>query len=178
MQFSVILSLTLGLAASTLANPLSDKYSTQVKRNVTEQIQIWQNAIDTVNTFVDTVLLVTDPAEVSRMAATAFAAAQNEQTSNAILSGEITLDASGEAASKALIPQFGVIGPAINETIYQPQNVQKNVDTINKQRCAPPRGEDAISREGCVQEAAASAVGILILPPKTPIACYFPAPTN
>lgn len=45
-------------------------------------------------------------------------------------------------------------------------------------RCAPLRGEGAISLEGDVQQAAASAVGITVPPPQTPVACYVPAPTS
>ena len=38
-------------------------------------------------------------------------------------------------------------------------------------RCPPPQGNDAISQEGAVQAAAASAVGITVPPPATPAAC-------
>lgn len=68
------------------------------------------------------------------MAKIAFAAAQEESTSNTVLLSEVKLDAKGEAASKALVPGFNVIGPAINDTIYQPQNVKRNVDIVNEQR--------------------------------------------
>ncbi|KUJ18912.1 uncharacterized protein LY89DRAFT_732451 [Mollisia scopiformis] len=182
MQYLKTLIIPLGLAASTLAKPFpisSDGYSASVKKNVTEQIAIWQSAIDTVNNFVDTVLIfANDSTEVSKMAVVAFAAAQEESSSNTILSDEVQIDASGEAASKALVPGFNIIGPAINDTIYQPQNVKKNVDTVNEERCAPPRGKGAISLEGDVQQAAASAVGIIVPPPQTPVACYLPAATG
>jgi hypothetical protein len=38
-------------------------------------------------------------------------------------------------------------------------------------RCPPPQGAGAISEEGDVQQAAASAVGITVPPPQTPTAC-------
>jgi hypothetical protein len=138
MQISKTLFVATALVASALANPMPSstaQYSAATKQNVTEQIALWQAAIDTVNNFVDTVLLfASDPSEVSNMAKVAFAAAQEESSSNTILSSEVKLDAKGEAASKELVPGFNVIGPAINNTIYQPQNVKKNVDTVNGER--------------------------------------------
>jgi hypothetical protein len=133
------LSLALCLAASAGATPTptpaSSDYSAQVKHNVTVTIAQWQSDINTVNTFVDTVLsFKNDPSEVSRLATIAFRAAQNEGTSNTILSSEVKLDASGKAASEALLPKFNIIGPAINDTIYKPQDVQKNVNKVNAER--------------------------------------------
>jgi hypothetical protein len=108
--------------------------SAQVKANVSAQIDKWLCDIKSVNTFVDIVGSVTDPAVISSMAATAFVAAQNEGVSNTVLQQDVTLDASGLAAAQALIGQFNIIGPAINDTIFNPGNVQKNLDAINGAR--------------------------------------------
>ncbi|KAH8750987.1 hypothetical protein BGZ57DRAFT_834207 [Hyaloscypha finlandica] len=192
MQFSTILPIVFCLAASTFANPTPKKQhcgagpgaatgvvSAQVKANVSAQIDKWLGDIKSVNTFVDTVGSVTDPAVISSMAATAFVAAQNEGVSNTVLQQDVTLDASGLAAAQALIGQFNIIGPAINDTIFNPDNLQKNLDAINGARCPPPQGKDAISQEGAVQAAAALAVGITVPPPQTPAACTnVPAATN
>ena len=43
--------------------------------------------------------------------------------------------------------------------------------TVFTSRCPPPQGAGAISQEGDVQAAAASAVGITVSPPQTPTAC-------
>jgi hypothetical protein len=153
MQFSTILPIVFCLAASTLANPMAlpkknhcgdgagagpgaatGVVSAQVKANVSAQIDKWLGDIKSVNTFVDTVGSVTDPAVISSMAATAFVAAQNEGVSNTVLQQDVTLDASGLAAAQALIGQFNIIGPAINDTIFNPGNVQKNLDAINGAR--------------------------------------------
>ncbi|KAF8848923.1 hypothetical protein BDZ45DRAFT_680901 [Acephala macrosclerotiorum] len=186
MQFSTILPIAFSLVASTLANPMAlaenhhgragagastNVVSPQVKANVSAQIDKWLSDIESVNTFVDTVGSVTDPAIVSSMAATAFVAAQNEGASNTILQQDVTLDASGQAAAQALIGKFNIIGPAINDTIFNPGNLQKNLDAINGARCPPPQGAGAICEEGDVQAAAASAVGITVPPPQTPTAC-------
>lgn len=134
MHFTTLLPLV-SLAASTLATPLESRdYSPATKANVTAQIFEWLSDIDRVNFFVDTVLLYNDPKIISAMAAAALPAAMNEGTSNTIISKEVVLDASGEAASKALPPKFDVIGPAINDTIYQPENVRRNVAAVNGQR--------------------------------------------
>ena len=108
--------------------------SAEVKANVTAQISKWLGDIETVNNFVDTVGSITDPAVISSMAATAFVAAQNEGASNTILQQDVTLDASGQAAAEALVGQFNIIGPAINDTISNPGNLQKNLDAINGAR--------------------------------------------
>lgn len=68
------------------------------------------------------------------MAATAFAAAQNEGASNAVLQQDVKLDASGRAAAQALIGKFNIIGPAINDTITNPGSLQKNLHAINSAR--------------------------------------------
>jgi len=187
MQFSTILPIAFFLAASPLANPMAfpgQKHHdaagagaaagvvcAQVKANVSAQIDKWLSDIESVNTFVDTIGSVTDPAVISSMAATAFVAAQDEGASNTILQQDVTLDASGKAAAQALVGQFNIIGPAINDTIFNPGNLQKNLDAINGARCPPPQGAGAISQEGDVQAAAASAVGITVRPPQTPTAC-------
>jgi hypothetical protein len=189
MQFSTILPLAFCLAVSTLANPIAmpkKQYggsravagaaaptgvSPQVKAKVTTQINKWLSDIESVNTFVDTVGKVTDPATISSLAAKAFVAAQDEGASNTILQQDVTLDASGKAAAQALVGQFNIIGPAINDTVSNPANLQKNLNAINGARCPPPKGAGAISEEGDVQAAAALAVGITVSPPQTPTAC-------
>jgi hypothetical protein len=203
MLFSKIIPIAFTLVASTLANPMAvpgnrhsgagasaQVVSPQVKANVSAQIDKWLSDIKSVNTFVDTVGSVTNAATISSMAATAFVAAQNEGASNTILQQDVTLDASGRAAAQALLGQFNIIGPAINDTIFNPGNVQKNLDAINgarycyltqletyslltalPSRCPPPQGSGAISQEGDVQAAAALAVGITVSPPQTPTAC-------
>ena len=153
MQFSTILPIAFSLVASTLANPMAlpenrhggprtgagagaaaKVVSPQVKANVSAQIDKWLSDIESVNNFVDTVGSVTNPAIISSMAATAFVAAQNEGASNTILQQDVTLDASGQAAAQALVGQFNIIGPAINDTISNPGNLQKNLDAINGAR--------------------------------------------
>ncbi|TVY17531.1 hypothetical protein LARI1_G006551 [Lachnellula arida] len=175
MQFSTILPVVFFLVASTLATPFPlprhANVSAQVKANVSAQIDKWLSDIESVNIFVDTVGSVKDTAKISSMAATAFVAAQNEGASNTILQLDVTLDASGQAAAQELVGQFNIIGPAINDTISNPGNLQKNLDAINGARCPPPQGADAISQEGDVQAAAAAAVGINVSPPQTPCAC-------
>ena len=148
MQFFTILPIAFSLVASTLANPMAlpghrhsgagagavKAVSPQVKANVSAQIDKWLSDIESVNTFVDTVGSVTDPATISSMAATAFVAAQDEGASNTILQQDVTLDACGQAAAQALVGQFNIIGPAINDTISNPGNLQKNLDAINGAR--------------------------------------------
>ncbi|KIM93946.1 hypothetical protein OIDMADRAFT_149611 [Oidiodendron maius Zn] len=113
--------------------------------------------------FGDTVSSITNPKIISSMAATAFGAAQNEGASNAVLQQDVKLDASGQAAAQALIGKFNMIGPAINDTITSPGNLQKNLHAINSM--------GLISEEGEVQAAAASAVSITVPHPRTPPAC-------
>lgn len=138
MHFSTIVPTALCLATSTLASPFASsgkhEYSPTVKANVTATIYEWLSDIERVNFFVDTVTKETDFKIISSMAAAALPAAMNEGTSNSILLSEVALDASGEAASKALPASFSIIGPAINDTIYQPQNVKKKVAAVNGQR--------------------------------------------
>jgi hypothetical protein len=138
MHFSTILPAALCLAASASAVALpenqSQEYSLEVKKNVTITIAEWLADIDVVNKFVDTVGNTTDPKLISVMAAVAYPAAMGEGTSNTIISEEVTLDATGEAASKALPAKFNIIGPAINDTIFHPENVKKNVAAVNGQR--------------------------------------------
>jgi hypothetical protein len=134
---------------STLANPMTlpenrhsgagagtaaEVVSAQVKANVSAQIDKWLSDIKSVNNFVDTIGSITNPATISSMAATAFVAAQNEGASNTILQQDVTLDASGQAAAQALVGKFNIIGPAINDTISNPGNLQKNLDAINGAR--------------------------------------------
>jgi hypothetical protein len=149
MQFSTLLPIAFSLVASTLANPMAlpenchggagagaaaKAVSPQVKANVSAQIDKWLSDIESVNNFVDTVGSVANPAIISSMAATAFVAAQNEGASNTILQQDVTLDASGRAAAQALVGKFNIIGPAINDTISNPGNLQKNLDAINGAR--------------------------------------------
>jgi hypothetical protein len=140
MQFSTILPIAFSLVAFTLANPVAlpenrrGVVSAQLKASVLAQINEWLSDIKSVNTFVDTVGSVTNPATISSMAATAFVAAQNEGASNTILQQDVTLDACGKAAAEALVGKFNIIGPAINDTIFNPGNVQKNLAAINGAR--------------------------------------------
>jgi hypothetical protein len=140
MHFSSILPAALCLAASANAVALPETqgqgYSLEVKKNVTIIIYEWLADIAAVNKFVDTVGFTTDPKLISVMAAAAYPAAKNEGASNTIISSEVTLDATGEAASKALPAKFNIIGPAINDTIFHPENVKKNVAAVNAQRYA------------------------------------------
>lgn len=84
---------------------------------------------------MDNVLKEKDAKIVSSMAATAFKAAQVEGDSNTALQADVKdLDASGKQAGQDLLAQFNIIGPAINDTISNPQNVVKNVGAINGAR--------------------------------------------
>jgi len=179
MHFSTLLPLC--LAASTLANPVANAdpkkngkaaaVPEDVKANVTGQINQWLKDISTVNNFVDSVGLSNDETVIKAMAGVAFKAAQDEGVSNTVLSQAVTLDAKGKAASQALLAQFNIIGPAINDTITNPQNFKKNVDAINGARCPPPQGNGAIGLEGDVQASAAKAAGVSVSPPELPKAC-------
>ena len=108
--------------------------SPQLKANVSAQIDKWLRDIESVNNFIDTISSITNPVVISSMAATAFIAAQNEGASNTILQQDVKLDASGQAAAQALIGKFSIIGPAFNDTISNPGNLQKNLDAINGAR--------------------------------------------
>ncbi|TVY60805.1 hypothetical protein LSUE1_G010219, partial [Lachnellula suecica] len=148
---------------------LASSYTPETRANVTLTIYEWLADIAAVNYFVDHAPSSSDPSALARAA---FPAAQNEATSNTILSERVKLDAKGEAASLALPAGFAIIGPAINDTIYHPENVRKNVAAVNGQRCPPPTGQGGISKEGDVQQAAATAIGIVVPTPATPTACF------
>ena len=147
MQFSTILLIAFCPVASVLsgamelpkkyhggagARPATKTKSPQVKANVSAQIDKWLRDIESVSSFVDTFSSIANPKIISSMAATAFAAAQNEGASNAVLQQDVKLDASGRAAAQGMC---------------------------------------AISEEGEVQAAAASAVSITVPHRRTPPAC-------
>lgn len=151
MWFSTVFTIIFCLTTSTLTNSMvmhkgygnggesvssstTGTVSAQLKAKVAATIDQWLNDINTVNNFVDTVGKVPDSEQISCMASEAFVAAQNEGTSNTDLQNDVTLDASGQAAAKALLGQFNIIGPAINDTIFNPGNLQKNLDAINGAR--------------------------------------------
>lgn len=104
------------------------------QQKVAGTIQNWLNDIAAVNNFVDTAGQLQNNQDISDAAAQAFVAAQDEGTSNTDLGNDVQLDASGLAAAQALQDQFNIIGPAINDTISNPQNLQKNLDAINGAR--------------------------------------------
>ena len=108
--------------------------SPQLRANVSGQINKWLRDIESVNNFVDIVSSITNLTVISSMATTAFESAQNEGVSNAILQQDVQLDTSGQAAAQALIRKFNIIGPAINDTISNPSNLQNNLHTINGAR--------------------------------------------
>jgi hypothetical protein len=148
MQFSTVFAIAFCLTASAFANPIAtpekQQFGTkigaakaicpQVRANVSATIDQWLSDIEVVNNFVDTINSTDSHAVISAAAATAFIAAQNEGASNSILQQDVTLDASGSAAAQALISKFNIIGPAINDTISNPGNLQKNLDAINGAR--------------------------------------------
>lgn len=105
-----------------------------VQQSVAGTIQNWLNDIAAVNDFVDTAGQLQSDQDISDAAAQAFVAAQDEGTSNTDLGNDVQLDASGLAASQALLDQFNIIGPAINDTITNPQNLLQNLDAINGAR--------------------------------------------
>lgn len=104
------------------------------QQTVSDTIQKWLSDIATVNNFVDTAGQLTDAQQISDFAAKTFVAAQDEGTSNTALQQAVQLDASGLSAAQDLLNQFNIIGPAINDTISNPQNLQKNLDAINGAR--------------------------------------------
>jgi len=145
MRLPKIAGVTFCLVASTLANPVVHRNQNGGQANRVEAdaalqakvqgtINQWLGDINTVNNFVDTVGNVKDLAQISQLAATAFKAAQNEGTSNAELQQDVPLGSQGQAAADALVGQFNIIGPAINDTITNPGNLQKNLDAINGAR--------------------------------------------
>ncbi|KAK6221635.1 hypothetical protein QIS74_04507 [Colletotrichum tabaci] len=165
------------LAASAIASPAPKKaqkakaVDPALQAKVLGTINQWLSDIQSVNNFVDTAGQLKSNAEISNAAATAFVAAQNEGDSSTALQADVKLDAKGLAAAQALNAQFGIIGPAINDTITNPQNLQANLAKINGARCPAPVGQDAIGNEGAVQAAAAKAVGTTSAPPDVPKAC-------
>ncbi|KAK2037414.1 hypothetical protein LZ31DRAFT_560428 [Colletotrichum somersetense] len=169
------------LAASAMASPAPKKahaagaannaVDAALQTKVLGTINQWLGDIQTVNNFVDTAGQLKSNAEISNAAATAFVAAQNEGDSSNALQADVKLDAKGQAAAQALNAQFNIIGPAINDTIANPQNLQANLAKINGARCPAPVGQDAIGNEGAVQAAAAKAIGTNVAPPDVPKAC-------
>lgn len=151
-----IAGVVLALGAAVLANPMpkngnnaaaaaaggnnngnnnaNGNVDAAVQQKVAGTIQNWLNDIAAVNSFVDTAGQLNNNQDISDAAAQAFVAAQDEGTSNTDLGNDVQLDASGLAASQALLDQFNIIGPAINDTISNPQNLQKNLDAINGAR--------------------------------------------
>lgn len=121
-------------AAAGGQNNANGNVDAAVQQKVAGTIQNWLNDIAAVNSFVDTAGQLQNNQDISDAAAQAFVAAQDEGTSNTDLGNDVQLDASGLAASQALQDQFNIIGPAINDTISNPQNLQKNLDAINGAR--------------------------------------------
>lgn len=122
--------------ATATATAMANGTTTQQQQQVTAAIDAWLRDIQAVNTFVDTAgaLGADQPQAVSDAAATALVAAKDEGTQNDALAALVALDASGRAAAADLANQFGIIGPAIEDTVANPQNVQKNLDAINGAR--------------------------------------------
>lgn len=153
MKYAAVL--TLALAAIVAAKPMPAKggkasaagaagaagskagSKAAVAQQVQDNVNQWLQDIKDVNTFVDTALTLKSNQEISDAAATAFTAAQDEGTQNDNLAGAVQLDSIGALANKDLANQFGIIGPAINDTIFNPQNLQKNLDAINGARYVP-----------------------------------------
>lgn len=142
-------ALTLALAAIAVAKPMPAKGAGKASagkasnkaalaQQVQDNVDQWLQDIKDVNTFVDTALNLKSDQEISDAATTAFAAAQDEGTQNDNLAGAVQLDSLGALANKDLANQFGIIGPAINDTIFNPQNLQKNLDAINGARYELP----------------------------------------
>lgn len=128
-----------GSAAAQAANGQGAGAATQAvsaatQQQVSDTIQKWLSDIATVNNFVDTAGAMTDAKQISNFAAQTFVAAQDEGTSNTALQKDVQLDASGLSAAQDLLNQFNIIGPAINDTITNPQNLQKNLAAINGAR--------------------------------------------
>lgn len=146
-------AITLALVAAAFANPLpakgNNKNSNSNNNNaadaananaddtaqqVTDAINTWLDDIKAVNTFVDTAGQLDNDQDIIDAATTALAAAQDEGVENDALAGLVDLDASGLAANQDLLNQFNIIGPAIQDTVDNPQNLQKNLDAINGAR--------------------------------------------
>ncbi|CAN8102952.1 unnamed protein product [Discula destructiva] len=167
---------TLALAAFTVAKPMPAKRQgnatvDDLAQQVASSINSWLQDIQNVNTFVDTAGGLTSAQDISNAAATAFVSAQDEGTQNNNLAQLTTLDASGNAANIDLANQFNIIGPAINDTASNPQNLQMNLAKINGARCPGPVGNGAIFEEGEVQQSAALAAGVTAPLPQLPAAC-------
>ncbi|KAK1574783.1 uncharacterized protein LY79DRAFT_523303 [Colletotrichum navitas] len=156
-----------GHAGDNASNAANAALQTKVLGTINQ----WLGDIQTVNNFVDTAGQLKSNADISNAAATAFVAAQNEGDSSNALQADVQLDSKGLAAAKALNAQFNIIGPAINDTIANPQNLQANLAKINGARCPAPVGQNAIGNEGAVQAAAAKAIGTTVAPPDVPQAC-------
>lgn len=139
-----VAALTLALAAIAAAKPMPAKGKASAAAGaknaqaVSDSINSWLQDIKDVNTFVDTAANLKNAQDISDAAATAFVAAQDEGTQNDNLAKLAKLDASGLAANQDLANQFNIIGPAINDTISNPQNLQKNLDAINGARYDDP----------------------------------------
>lgn len=121
-------------AAGSAANAANASVNAATQQQVSSTIQKWLSDIATVNNFVDTASQLTDAKQISDFAAQTFVAAQDEGASNTALQQAVQLDASGLSAAQDLLNQFNIIGPAINDTISNPQNLQKNLDAINGAR--------------------------------------------
>lgn len=116
------------------AGAATQAVSAATQQQVASTIQKWLTDIATVNNFVDTAGAMTNAQQISSFAAQTFVAAQDEGTSNTALQQAVQLDASGLSAAQDLLNQFNIIGPAINDTITNPQNLQKNLAAINGAR--------------------------------------------
>lgn len=123
-----------GSAGNAGKNTTTSAGNTAAAQQVTTSIEKWLQDIQAVNTFVDTAGGLQSAQEISAAASTAFVAAQDEGTQNDALQKLVQLDASGLSAAQDLLNQFNIIGPAINDTISNPQNVQKNIAAINGAR--------------------------------------------
>lgn len=121
-------------ANSSAAGQATAAVSAQTQQQVADTIQKWLTDIATVNNFVDTAGQLTDAQQISDFAAQTLVAAQDEGTSNDALQKAVQLDASGLSAAQDLLNQFNIIGPAINDTVTNPQNLQKNLAAINGAR--------------------------------------------
>lgn len=120
-------------AACSNSNAAAD-VDADTAQDVTDAINKWLDDIKAVNDFVDTAGQLDNDQDIIDAATTALAAAQDEGVENDALAGLVDLDASGLAANTDLLNQFNIIGPAIQDTVDNPQNLQKNLDAINGAR--------------------------------------------
>lgn len=137
MKYTAALALV--LAAIAVAKPMPAKgkgnnNKAAVAQQVSDAIDKWLQDIQAVNDFVDTAGQLDNNQDISDAAATALVAAQDEGVENDNLQKLVDLDASGLAAATDLLNQFNIIGPAIQDTVDNPQNLQKNLDAINGAR--------------------------------------------